>query len=196
MSEPAWVSNGRFVCACGRVRRALLASIAVLLVHAGCGKSLEDPERLRLFEKPGALRYNELLQQGEEDLVSGRLSDARRAFELAASERLFEVPNYEVLVRIAEVKCLEGDVEGARSLLGDYRCMLLVDSGRTPCYVGGSRARVGRSNPELSSECFKRMCGELYLAYYEAPTPETLKRSGELAREADRVERLCKAKEH
>ena len=82
---------------------------------------------------------------------------------------IFEEPNYEAFLMLSETHCMKGEVEKGLSILSDFECMLRVDSGKLSCYVGSARAGyLGEKNPETSSLCFSRMCGEIYLPYYES----------------------------
>lgn len=72
--------------------------------------------------------------------------------------------------------------------------MLAVDRGELPCYVGpDTRTAPGECNPALSELCSERMCGEMYLSYYESPSEGQLDQIEQLAREAKRVEARCRA---
>jgi len=163
-------------------------TLAVLLLgvcasaHSSC--STDGPHRASESQTTDD-RYEELRRKGETAVVAGDLATAEAAFHDAAAVHLFEAPNFEILVRIADVKCRRGDAKGALAVLRDFRCMLAIDSGQIHCFVDG------RVNPELSAECVNRMCSEMYLPYYEAPTEEQLKSDERLAREADRIEMLC-----
>lgn len=168
--------------------RAQALLVLVVLMFCACGCSGQRGSTKQPAAKEDSTpdsTYAELIQKGERYFAAGRLAEARVAFEEAAAVDLFEIPNYTVLVRIAAVKCREGDVNGARAILKDFRCMLAVDSGRIPCFIDD------RLSPDLSAECAKRMCDEMHLSYYENPTEAQLKRVEELTREANRVEQLC-----
>lgn len=166
----------------------LLASLAFV----GCfdGKMTET-RSADANDSTATERYAELLREGERSLAAGRLVEARTAFEGAAAELLIEVPNYEVLTRIAEVRCREGDWRSGLSLVADFRCMLEVDAGRRTCFIRVAGEEDGQPNPELPIECFERMCSEMYLSYYDHPTEARLKRIEALARDANRVEAIC-----
>jgi len=175
-----------------RVHVLVLALLLALSASVGCFDGKATAEQSSPIDNPSLTeRYVELVREGETNLAAGNLAAARSAFEGAAAEQLVEVPNYEVLVRIAEVRCREGNRKSGLSVLADFRCMLAVDAGRSPCFIEIEGEELGRPNPELSVECFERMCSEMYLSYYEDPTEARLKRIEELARDADRVEPLC-----
>ena len=130
-------------------------------------------------------RYQELYESGERHLESGELDAARAAFESAAKEILVEVPNFEVLVKLSEAMCLQGDTPEGAAILSDFKCMLTVYSGELKCFAEGAR------NPKLSPDCFERMCSEVYLSYYERPTEKQLERVALLRKEAVRVSEIC-----
>jgi len=132
--------------------------------------------------------YERLVAEGEKQLSAGQLAAARASFERAAGVQLFEVPNYEILLRVADVRCRQGDRDGGRAVLGDFRCMLDIDGGRQRCYLDAAREHA---NPALSGDCFARMCGEMYLSYYDFPTALRLQRIETLRRRADDVVRSC-----
>lgn len=177
-----------------RVHVLLLATLLSLPFSVRCYDGRATAEQSSPVDNPSLTeRYVELVREGEKNLAAGELAAARGAFEGAAAEQLVEVPNYEVLVRIAEVRCREGDRKSGLSVLADFRCMLEVDAGRSPCFIELEGEGPGRPNPELSVECFERMCSEIYLSYYEHPMQARLKRIEELTRDANRVERICSA---
>jgi hypothetical protein len=121
------------------------------------------------------------------------LDEAEAAFARAAAIDLFEVPNYEVLIRVAEVDCLQGRIAGGRALLGDFACMLDVDEGRAHCFEPGATGQAEKPNPKVTPRCFSSMCGEIYLPYYEHPAPETLAKIKRLRGEVERVNGVCRA---
>lgn len=133
-------------------------------------------------------RYDELVREGNAALRLGDLAKAREAYAAAAREVLVEVPNYTVLIKLAEVECLRSNKEGGRWLVSEFGCMLDVDGGREKCFMDSESKKP---NPRLGSLCFKRMCGEMYLAYYESQTSDGLREIEKLRVEAKRVGLLC-----
>jgi hypothetical protein len=63
------------------------------------------------------------------------------------------------------------------------RCTEVVDVEEAP----------GERNPALSELCYERMCSEMYLSYYDAPSEAALREIDRLAQEAERVEAVCRA---
>jgi hypothetical protein len=121
----------------------------------------------------------------------GDLSAALASLKEGHAVLFHEAPNYHLLVRIAEVQCMQGDEEIGLRTLAAFRCMLSVDAGREPCFLPAATGHAPRPNPVLTSECAATMCGEAYLAEYEDPTPETLTVIKDLEQQATRVERAC-----
>jgi hypothetical protein len=143
---------------------------------------------------PDQAEYRRHLKEGDDALRQGDLESARLAYVAADGVELFEVPNYGARVKIAEVECRLGDVTKGLETLADFRCMVEVDGGVKPCYVGGGGdPGAGAPNPALSATCFHRMCGEIYLGYYTQVTRERRKILRALSRDADRVAGVCES---
>ena len=146
-------------------------------------------------DQPAVERGESLVRQhvavADTALQRGDLSAALESLEAADAIPLPEVPNYQLLARIAELQCREGKVELGLKTLTDFRCMLGVDAGRELCFLPAAPGQAPQRNPTLTEACFARMCGEVYLSYYENPTPETLNAIRDLEQQAVRVEALC-----
>jgi hypothetical protein len=164
-------------------RRLLLCALAAATA-CNTTQALQRPGE----DGAGRGLYEKLVAKGDKSLQDGDLSAAREAFERAASLPLFEVPNYEILLRIAEVRCRQSDYSGGLSLLTDFKCILQVDAGKQRCYLDSAHQRA---NPSLTSACFERMCSEMYISYYDFPTDARLARIRQLSQRADDVQRLC-----
>lgn len=135
-----------------------------------------------------------LLRQGKTRLAENDLVGALEVFESAEAIELHEAPNYRPTLWLAEVRCRLGDVQGGRSLLADFECMLDVDAGDLSCYVGRpTSAAPGQPNYRLTPRCFLEMCGEVLLGYYEQPSEAQLAHIGELRGEAARIRSMCVA---
>lgn len=161
------------------------------LITAVCGR-VEATTPAGHVEPTVAEDYATLVKEGEARLASGDLRRAEQAFTAAATKNLLEVPNYEVLIRLAEVKCLQGSTTDGLALVKEFQCMLNVEVGATKCFKDAKPGLLGERNDKLSPSCFERMCGEIYLAYYENPSQATLRKVEDLRRETARVERVCK----
>jgi hypothetical protein len=127
---------------------------------------------------------------GEHNLNVGALGDALLLFQLADEMRLHEIPNYEALPGMAETHCRLGNEALAQAILIDYLCMLDVEAGAKRCFLDGPSA-PGSKNAELTEECFSRMCGEIYLGYYENPNATTLEAIERDRRRALSIQRSC-----
>lgn len=172
---------------------AVVASLLLLiafgsLCRAEGPSSPPDPER-QLWERE--------MELGESALAEGDYSEALSHFLTADAVELFEVPNYEALPRIAEVRCHLGDLATGQAIVADMRCILDVDLGILPCYVGeATQGAPGHPNPALTPVCFDRMCSEIFLGYYDSPSDLLRARIEKLRLELDRVDEICgKARE-
>jgi hypothetical protein len=138
------------------------------------------------------LEWDRLVDLGRRQLETGQSAEALETLLQADSIDIHEVPNYGALALVAEARCRLGQFELGRALLRDFRCALEVDRGKLPCFLGPeTRTAPGHPNPELTPTCYERMCGEIYLSYYENPTAAMLGRIDAMSRDADRVEALC-----
>ncbi len=118
-----------------------------------------------------------LQARARQKIEEGDLNAALSILESAVAIDLFEIPNYEPFLDLAEVRCRLGDLEGATALLADVECMLGVDAGETACYVGQPTAGApGQPNSRLTPRCYLEMCGEALLDYYVDPPEEMLAR--------------------
>lgn len=140
-----------------------------------------------------ATDYATLVKEGEAHLASGDLRRAEQAFTAAAAKNLPEEPNYRVLIKLAEVKCRQGSSADGLALVREFQCMLDVEAGKIQCFKMTEPRSLGERNDGLSPLCFERMCGEIYLAYYQNPSQATLREVEQLRRESARVERVCRA---
>lgn len=136
--------------------------------------------------------YDLVISCAEAKLQSEALAESLLLFQVADQLEIFEVPNYEALPAIAELHCRLGETPRGRALVKDLECILDVDAGITPCYVGGEpHDSTGERNPALSDECFDRMCSEIYLSYYDRPTPGTIGRIDDARARLVEIARLC-----
>jgi len=135
--------------------------------------------------------YVDAVKAGEAALDRGDLKTASAEFTRALAVDLPEVPNYEVVIRIAEIKCLERAPD-ARRELAEFACMLDVDEGKRPCFERTADGDIGERSPAVTHQCFDRMCGELYLPYYEHPDRAELAAIRELRGELKRVGKICR----
>lgn len=175
-----------------------LLTFSSILALGGCTASGVEgaQQEVSAYGPTEVERWAELVERGERLLAEGKYQEALEALMEADRLTLFEVPNYEATHRIAEARCLLGEREEGLELLENFRCMLAVDRGELPCYVGPeTRDAPGARNPAVTDLCFLKMCSELYLSYYENLTEEQLAGIAELGREAERVRRICETME-
>jgi hypothetical protein len=161
----------------------------MVVLHAACSNGVAQNS------PPTLIPYQELVKEADQRLADGDLSGALQFYQRAANLDLFELPNYKVLVKVAEVQCRQRNTVVGNSNLKDFRCMLDVDAGRLPCFLPSNDVQP-KLNPAVGGECFKRMCGEIYLGYYENPTSSQLQAVKRLTKEADRVSKMCSSDGH
>lgn len=165
--------------------------VTLLLLHAsGSPCRAEGPSSTR---DPERHVWEHSMELGEAALARGDYSEALTHFLAADAVEFVDTPNYEALPKIAEVRCRLGDHTTGQAIVADLRCILDVDLGLIPCYVGEETKEgdPGHPNPALTPVCFERMCSEIFLGYYDSPS-ETLRAKLEMLRiELDRLEGIC-----
>lgn len=135
---------------------------------------------------------NRAMELGEAALARREYEEALKHFLRADAIEFPEIPNYEALPKIAEARCRQGDRATGRAILADLRCIVDVELGVAPCYVGPETLGApGHPNPELTPLCFMRMCGEIFLSYYDSPSEEQVTDVEALRLGLDRVEAIC-----
>jgi hypothetical protein len=136
--------------------------------------------------------YASALGRGQAEMEKANFLSAAVAFEEALKARCFEIPNYVLVGRLAEARCRAGQEVIGRGLLEDYSCMLAVDAGEKHCYLDTqqSSAKAERT-PGLTDRCFKTMCSDLFLSYYDHPSTAQLARVNRLRASAKQVARMC-----
>ena len=137
--------------------------------------------------------YDAHLETGA-NLRNGEPMEALQELMAADKMDLFEVPNYQALVGIAEAKCRLGAPEAGLTDLAAFVCAVEVDAGKLPCYLNeDDPAGPLQGNPELNELCRERMCGEIYLPYYESTDPAKAERLEALRVRAGKVREICNA---
>lgn len=164
--------------------------LTILLVLLGASACLA-----RAGTPPKTSEWIDLrIAEGRQHLAAGQLDAALAAFREADAVELPEAPNYRALPYLAEVHCRSSRTEEGLSILDDVACMIRVDRGELPCFVGPPTSGApGSDNPDLTDACRERMCGELFLPYYEDPDPERLRELDGLEAETARIRQLCPA---
>lgn len=172
---------------------AIVVTVFLLqLTATGC--RAEDPSSTGPSGANGSplQDLNRTTELGEAVLSQGEYEEALKHF-LRADEMAFpELPNYVALPRVAEARCRLGDRATGQAILADLRCIIDVELGVAPCYVGPETLGApGHPNPKLTPLCFIRMCGEIFLSYYEFPSEEQVADVKALRLELDRLKEIC-----
>lgn len=102
------------------------------------------------------------------------------------------LPNYELWDDIGLAACRRSDFSLGRSLLSDYRCAVDMTVHDTPCYVGAPPNAV--PSAELSSLCFRTMCGDVWEpnSFRVGPAEEDIEGVQSSLQELKRVDTLIK----
>lgn len=175
--------------------------LSCVLLTISIGSGTADSSESQISECARALAdptghtddYIRFACRAERDLREGKLTEARDASIKALAEHLVEVPNYALIVQLAEIECLRGKSTQGRYLLNELECMMDVEIGRRQCFAPTTDpTRLGPVPNDVTLMCFDRMCGELYLDYYVNPTAATLRHIAALRVGAKRVEDLCR----
>ena len=135
-------------------------------------------------------KYSDKISSGEILLKNKKIDSAISLFREALNIPLHEIPNYEPYLYIAEAYCLRGSKREGRLLLSEFDCMLNIDKGKTQCY--GDKTNNSLPNKALPQACFERMCGEIFLEYYEKPTNEHSMKMSALTSRYKHAELVCK----
>ena len=99
----------------------------------------------------------------------------------------FEEPNYLPTFFRAVLSLKSGRRKEAHGKLTQFKCMLQIDSGAKSCAT--ARTIYGGN-----SECVRKMCGEIYLPYYQSPSRETLLQVTKFWSYVDQLENEIRAK--
>jgi len=87
--------------------------------------------------------YVRFVERGRMHLRQGELILAEYYFELAATQSLFERPNYEVWLELAETKCRLMRLKEGFDLLNDFDAALEVEFGEALCFAAGGAGNCG-----------------------------------------------------
>lgn len=134
---------------------------------AKAGVGCDVPELIE-----GNQKYNELVCAGVLHMHEKNYKEAINAFESALGTPLFEIPNFELLPRLAWAYSQAGDFQKAQGYLAKAELALSVFTGLLECretkagfYLQG---RYGeRISGENSNEIAARMCGAAYDYIYK-----------------------------
>ena len=114
--------------------------------------------------------YVRFVERGRMHLRDGELILAESYFELAANQLLFERPNYEVWLELAETKCRLMKLKDGFELLDDFDAALKVEFGEALCFAAGGPETAEFKNLDLSDRVVFQMCGEMAGLLY-SPDP-------------------------
>lgn len=106
-------------------------------------------------------RYHEA---GNFDALGGLVAELETAV-------VFEVPTYEWRVYEAALKFHNGDVEGGFGLLREFEAMINIDAGLLRCDA------LGQTQGAPYPLAYQTLCSEIFLSYYDTPTPAQLDRA-------------------
>lgn len=121
------------------------------------------------------VRYYSLLDEVEKWYSAGKLAEMMDALREIASLRVLEVPTYELNFYEAVKLEQEHRRYDALAKLASFRDMLSIDSGVARCESKEGIISV-RGTSRASSEAYKAMCAAYFIAYYDKPTCESLRR--------------------
>lgn len=112
-------------------------------------------------------RYDEDMASAERFYLAGDDENLAPVVEKLQNYRHSEAPHYEAYFFVSYLKYKGGDFDAAAEILADFKCMLKVDSGLKKCFETNN-------GTQISERCENTMCGELFFAYYNNPSPATL----------------------
>ncbi|MBO6634685.1 hypothetical protein [Parvibaculum sp.] len=123
---------------------------------------------------PADRAYREKTCRGERLEKEGRYGEAAEAYQAALDMDLFEVPNFELLPRLALMHHMAGDEAQARETLEEAKLALQVMAGAVVCYGSDGttefhlKERSGARLPDspLTEKVMNRMCGAMYEGTY------------------------------
>ena len=143
----------------------------VVLLHAGCAPRpvvplLErDPTPVHVPDDGLTPYYIEAVNAGRRHLREGRLPKAEAYFIQAMDLPLFEVPNYEIWLELAEVQCRLGKASQGLELIDKFDVALRVDFGEIPCFSSLRRADEEVPNSDVPERVFSELCSEFVFLY-------------------------------
>ena len=162
----------------------LVVGISFILTST-CVESAATCDAPELFESHAV--YNELVCSGIEKMQEKQYGEAAFLFKKALATPLFEMPNFELLPRLALAYLEVGDLKKAKHILRKAELSLLVFSGQVECKEEEDGFYLSWSN-ELrvdnghSYETAKIMCGAAYDYIYERRSLERVLQEAELVK--------------
>ena len=185
------------------IRSLACLSIVALIpgceVHTSIDPVIERPNSVARQHGDGlTAAYVSFVERGRMHLRRDELILAEAYFERAAAQSIFEAPNYEVWLELAESQCRLVKVRDALDLLDRFDTALRIDYGEEPCFAVHPIDAV--PNPALSPQLFSMMCSDAFSLFHEGSPPESFKRDAEqrhrrLTSESKELRRRCIAQE-
>lgn len=108
-----------------------IVSLQSLAAAADCGVAKDRGDGV-----PVEYHVEECL--GNQALAKGNGSLAEKHFRKALAVPIFEAPNYELKVELAEALCLQGRRSAARREVNEFQCMASVELGEMGCPTSSS----------------------------------------------------------
>jgi hypothetical protein len=138
--------------------------------------------------------YVSFVERGRRYFRDGEFILAEAYFERAAAQPIFEAPNYEVWLELAETKCRLVKTRDALDLLDKFDLVMRVDYGDVHCFAGAQYG--GDPNPVLPPPIFTMMCSEDFSLLSEGSPPENYRREAEqrrlrLSSESSELRSVC-----
>jgi len=106
---------------------------------------------------------------------TGKLAEMSETLREISGLRVREVPTYEMHFYEALELAQQNRRDEALARLAAFRDMLRIDSGVAKCEATNGAISVGGVK-KASSEAYNAMCAEAFIAYYDNPTYESLRR--------------------
>ena len=172
--------NARVAYGAGGLLFILFATACLMLV----GPVAADPPNPRPMTQA---RYGELLGDAERQFILGQDNQLDGTIRLLSNADVFETPTYGYKVFVAYSAFRNGNRDVALAELAEFRNMLRIDSGLATCSDVDDEI-LFNCRAARSPEAYRVMCGEMFLAYYEHPTRETLLQVARYWSIADQVE--------
>jgi hypothetical protein len=148
---------------------------------------------------PFAEVYYPPMEAGWRFLRKGDHAEAIVSFRQASIVHLFEDPNYDAWLGLAEAYCRAGGKADGREMLNEFKCAEDISNNRLECTALEVSELKPRSGPGFPHMCHREMCaGEIVRGYFEGePNGSYARDSAERARVQLRqsyvseVARLC-----
>jgi len=152
--------------------------------------AFEESNVTDINSKSVNVQHEQYMQNGKYLLEQNRTKEAKKQFELALDEELFESPNYESYLYLSKMYCVSGNKKKGKELLESFDCMQKVDSGQLSCFQNETGVSL-IPNSNLGKQCFDVMCSEMFIGYYENPTKGQLDSIEKLSLIKSDIKSMC-----